>query len=731
MSTRPISRIEKCPCGSGRRYKDCCGSAGAAAPGPESPSTIPEESFAAALTLHQAGRIDEAERIYVRILDAHPKSPRVLHHLGVCRYQRGDYEAAARHIRAALEYNEREPMAYNNLGLVYKEQHRLDEALACFDKALDQDSGNALAHNNRGLVLIALRRLDDARSDFTQAARLKSDIPEVFGNLAKVLFEQKHHAEALAACEKAIALNPALAAAYAIRGSALSELERYDEAFASWDQAIALKPDFAEVHFNRGSTLHNLGRYEEAAASHNRAIAIKPEMPYLRGDWLHDRMHCCNWAEFEAACTMIVTAIDRGDRAVSPFMLLSIPATPAQSQRCARIFVGDKFPANPVSTGRTEHYAHERIRIAYVSADYRDHPTSHLIAEFIERHDRSLFEVIGIYLGPPVADAWRTRMERGFDRFFDARTSSDEEISALIRGLEIDIAVDLMGHTAFGRTGVFARRPAPVQVNYLGYPGTMGAPYIDYLIADPMLIPLESRQFYDEKIAYVPHSYQVNDSTKRIDERPMCRAELDLPEDGFVFCCFNKSFKITPDAWDIWMRLLRAVPASVLWLMHSNAAATANLRREAERRGISPDRLVFAPRMALAEHLARHRCADLFLDTLHYNGHTTASDALWAGLPVLTCLGETFASRVAASLLNAIGLPELIARSRVEYETLALELARRPDHIAAVRRKLAENRKTHPLFDTALSTRHIEMAYRRMHELHHAGLPPDHIVVEA
>ena len=731
MPTRPIPRNEECPCGSGRRYKHCCGSAGTAAPHAENPSTIPEDSFAAALKLHQAGRIDEAERIYVRILDAHPMSPHVLHYLGVCCYQRGNHEAAARHIRAALEYNDREPLACNNLGLVYKEQNRLDEALACFDKALDQDPANALAYNNRGLVLIALHRFDDAVRDFTQAARLKSDIPEVFSNLAKVLFEQKHYAEALAACNKAIALNPALAAAYAIRGSALSELERYDEAFASWSQAIALKPDFAEVYFNRGSTLHNLGRYEEASASHDRAIAIKPELPYLRGDWLHDRMRCCNWADFEAACTMIVTAIDRGDRVSSPFMLLSIPATPAQCQRCARIFVGDQFPPNPVSTWRGERYAHERIRIGYVSADYRDHPTSHLIAEFIERHDRSLFEAIGIYVGPPVADAWRTRMEVGFDQFFDVRTSSDEEISALIRSLEIDIAVDLMGHTAFGRPGVFARRPAPVQVNYLGYPGTMGAPYIDYLIADPILIPPECRQFYDEKIAYVPNSYQVNDSTKRIADRPMCRAEVDLPEDGFVFCCFNKSFKITPDAFDIWMRLLRKVPVSVLWLMDSNTAANANLRREAERRGISPDRLVFAPRMALAEHLARHRCADLFLDTFHYNGHTTASDALWAGLPVLTCLGETFAGRVAASLLNAIGLPELITRSRAEYEALALELAMQPDHLAALRRKLAENRKTQPLFDTALSTRHIEMAYRRMHTLHHAGLPPDHIVVSA
>jgi predicted O-linked N-acetylglucosamine transferase (SPINDLY family) len=353
------------------------------------------------------------------------------------------------------------------------------------------------------------------------------------------------------------------------------------------------------------------------------------------------------------------------------------------------------------------------------------------MAELFERHDRSRFEIIGFSFGPPANDIWRQRLKKAFDRFFDVRTRTDKEIAALAREWEIDIAVDLKGHTQDARIGMFALRPAPVQVNYLGYPGTLGADYMDYLIADSMLIPQEHQPYYNEKIVYLPHTYQTNNSTKVISDRPFSRAELGLPDDAFVFCCFNNSFKITPDLFDIWMRLLQAVPGSMFWLLEGNTGVGRNLRLEAGKRGVSADRLVFAPPMELADHLARLRQADLFLDTFYCNAHTTASDALWAGLPVLTSLGNTFAGRVAASLLKAIGLPELITPSHAEYEALALELATQPGRLACLRRKLALNKTTHPLFDTARFTRHLEAAYLRMHERSRAGLPPDHIVVEA
>lgn len=729
--SEPISRTALCPCGSGRRYKHCCGAATAPAAPIEAAPAAAGDAFAAALGLHQAGDIEAAERIYRAILETQPARADVLHYLGVCRHQRGDFEAAERHIRAALAHNDREPMACNNLGLVCKAQNRFDEALACFDQALAQDPANAVACNNRGLVLHERDRLDDAVRDFTQATLLQGDFAEAFSNLANTLVAQKRFAEALANADKATALNPRLATAHAIRGSALRKLERYQEALASWERVLALDPGFAKVHAERGAVLQLLKRYEEAAASLGRAVALEPEIPYLLGDALFCRKQCCDWTGFEAACAAIFAAIDRGERAIGPFRLMELPATLAQLQRCTRIFVADTCPTNPSPTWRGERYAHARIRIGYVSADFRDHPVAQLIAGLIESHDRTIFEVIGIYIGPPVEDVWHARLQRAFDRFLDVRAMSDEEIAASIRALEIDIAIDLMGYTAYARPRVFALRAAPVQVGYLGFPGTMGAAHIDYLIADATVVPPGHRRYFDEKIACVPHSYLVNDATKRISDTTMSRAELGLPDDAFVFCCFNRAGKITPDVFDVWMRLLRTVGDSVLWLMGAPPAAERNLRGEAQRRGVAPERLLFAARLPLADHLARHRRADLFLDTFHHNAHTTASDALWAGLPVLTCRGEMFASRVAASLLNAVGLPELVTRTPGEYEALALLLATQPERLAALRRKLAVNRTTQPLFDTALSTRHFEAVYRRMHERHQAGLPPDDFVVDA
>jgi predicted O-linked N-acetylglucosamine transferase (SPINDLY family) len=721
-----ISRNQPCPCGSGRRYKQCCGAS--AAPASAAPST--QDAFAQALALHQSGHVAEAERVYVALREAGPANASVLHYLGVARHQRGDHETAARHIREALRLNHGEAMAHSNLGLVLMALRQLDEALRCFDEALRQDPDNLLAYNNRGLVLHDLRRFEEAAADFLQATTLRADFVEAFVNLGKTRLAQKRYALALAACDTAVALAPALAAAHAMRGSVLRELRRQDEALQCWARALALQPDFAEVHFNSGGALHELRRFEEAAACLTRAFALKPDMPYLRGDLLHDRMQCCDWRGFEATAAELVAAVERGERVCNPFGLLTLPSTTEQQQRCARLLVADKFPDMPPKWSG-EGYRHDRLRIAYVSADFRDHPVAHLIAGMIERHDRMAFAVTGIYVGPPATDEWHQRMVAAFDHFHDVGARSDEEIAGLIRSLEVDIAIDLGGHTGYSRIGVFALRPAPVQVTYLGYPGPVGMPGLDYVIADAVVIPPEQRPFYDEKVACVSRSYMVNDSTKAVADRQILRADMNLPDDGFVFCSFNGHFKITPDVFSVWMRLLANVDNSVLWLTGGNDTVMRNLRREAHERGIAPERLVFSQKLSLADHLARHRCADLFVDTFHYNAHTTASDALWAGLPVLTRRGETFASRVAASLLGALGLPELIAQNTAEYEAMALELARQPQRLAAIRQKLAANRLTYPLFDSGRSTREMESLYRLMHSRQQSGLPPDHIAVTA
>lgn len=744
----PVNRPPRsapCPCGSGKRYKQCCGAladAGApasrpvpaAATGASTPAVAEVDlarEFERAQQLHQAGRAQDAEQAYGRILERDPSHAGALHYRGVCRFQRGAFDDAVHDIERALALHPAERMARNNLGLAYRALSRPDDALRCFTVAIAEDPADAVALNNRGLVHSDLGDLDAALVDFTGAVRLRASFVEARVNLAKAHLERADHAQAVASAEQAIALAPSQAQAHAIRASALRELGRVDEAIAGWDRAIALAPRFAEAHRNRGSALHDFGRHEAAVASLAEAAKLDPELPYLAGDWLGERMQCCDWAGFDPAVAAIREGLAGRRRCVTPFTLLALPSTLQEQSVAARLYAGDHYGATFEPLSRGERYAHERIRIAYLSSDFRSHPMAHLITAMIEAHDRQGFEVMGFYTGPAVADEWHARIGRAFDRFFEVGGQSDAAIAALLRELEIDVAVDLGGHTSRSPIGVLAHRPAPVQAHYMGYPGTLGATFVDYLVADPVLIPASERAHYDERIAYLPHSYQANDRGKAISTTATTRADHGLPADAIVFCGFNAIHKVTPHVFDAWMRVLDRVPNGVLWLREPNETARRNLRREMASRGIAPARLFFAPRLPLAEHLERHRLADLFLDTFPYNAHTTASDALWAGLPVLTKSGDTFASRVAASLLHAVGLPELVARDTQDYERIAVGLASDPAALRAIREKLARNRLDHPLFDTERTARDFEVLYRAMHARSLAGLPPEHILPRA
>ncbi len=669
-------------------------------------------------------RHEEALASYDRALAIKPDYAEAVYNRGNMLHALERHEEALASYDRALATRPDHAEALNNRGAVLGALDRYEEALVSFDLALAIRPDYAEALNNRGSALHALKRDEEALDSFEQALAVKPDYFEALNNRANVLQALNRREEALASYDRALAIRPDDADALSNRGNVLRGLKRHKDALVSIEQALAIRPDFAEALYNHGTVLGLLKRYEEATAGLERALDINPDLKYLKGRILHSKMHCCLWDKFEPTAARLAHEVQAGEHTATPFEFLTVSESASDQLKCSQIWAQDRYPLSSRPVWQGEIYRHDKIRIAYLSADYHDHATAYLMAGLFELHDRKRFETIAVSFGADSRGDMRTRLKPAFGRFIDVSQKSDRGVAEMLRELEVDIAVDLKGFTGDSRTGIFALRAAPIQVNYLGYPGTMGADYIDYIIADRWVIPEEQHEYYAEKVVYLPESYQVNDSKRPIAEHTPSRAKLGLPEKGFVFCSFNNNYKITPLVFDIWMRLLRQVEGSVLWLLEGNAAVVRNLKREAEKRGIAPERLVFATRVKLADHLARHRLADLFLDTLPCNAHTTASDALWAGLPVVTCLGATFAGRVAGSLLNAVGLPELIAHSLKEYEALALKLARDKKALAKIRSKLARNRKTCPLFDTDRFRRHIEAAYTTMWERYQRGEPP-------
>jgi protein O-GlcNAc transferase len=612
--------------------------------------------------------------------------------------------------------------AWFGRGNILAELGRNGEAIEAYDRALALAPQSIEGWFNRGLALIAVGRHDEATASFDRVIDYKPDFAQARLLRAKVLLNVGRTGDALEGVDTVLQREPNLAEAWLGRANVLSELKRGEEAFAACERAIALKPDLAEAWLGRGNLFAGIKRHDEAFAAYDRAVALSPELGGAASHRLHAKLHMCDWTGLDTEVAKVLSGVKEQKLSNDPFAFLAISPSAADQLACARRYVQEQPAFSPLWRG--EVYAHDRIRIAYLSADFGEHPVAYLAAGLFEQHDKSRFEVTGISFGPDPNSPTRNRIKGAFERFEDVRGKSDQAIAELIRRLEIDIAVDLMGLTEENRLNVLARRAAPIQVNYLGYPGTTGAGYIDYILADPTIIPEHQKASYAEQVVWLPDAYQINDNSRRISEHTPARRECGLPETAFVFCCFNNNYKITPEIFDIWMRLLRATENSVLWLLEANAAAAANLRREAEKRGVSSQRLVFAPKISVADHLARQRQADLFLDTLPYNAHTTASDALWAGLPLLTCAGSTFAGRVAGSLLKAAGLPELVTTSLADYEALAFRLAHDRPLLDSLKAKLKRNRESCSLFDTRRSTRHIEAAYIRMWQTYRQGRPP-------
>lgn len=667
---------------------------------------------------------------FEKALEAEPRFGSAHYNRGIALLRMRRFEEALASFDQALVFNPTLADAHVDRGNALMELGCLDQALAAFDRALALAPGLANALYNRSVALLRLGRFEDALGGFNRTLEIEPRHLGALNNKGTVFLELGRLEDALETFDKAIAIRKDNPEALNNRGAALEGLNRCDDALASYEKAAAIAPSQPDAPYKRGLLLEKLKRFDDAIAAYQAVLKLDPAYKYALGRLVHTKMHACRWDDLPGEITRLSIAIRHGTCVSDPFTVLSASAEPADQLACARTFAVDKYPPAKAPLRHGARERRDRIRLAYVCGEFREHATSYLAAELFELHDKARFETFAIATGADDHSAMRRRIEAAFDVFIDGSAKPDAELAELLCRSEIEIAVNLNGYFGIERTGVFALRPSPIQVNYLGFPGTMGADYMDYIIADRRVIPGDSHSFYSEKVVYLPDSYQVNDSKKSINESTPTRAAVGLPESGFVFCCFNNNHKITPDMFGIWMQLLQQVDGSVLWLLEGNPEAKGNLRREAEARGIAAERIVFAPRLTLSDHLARHRLADLFLDTLPHNAHTTASDALWAGLPVLTCVGPTFASRVAASLLDAVGLSELITHAIDEYETQALQLARNPPLLAALKDKLARNRGTSPLYDTNRYRRHIEAAYTVMWERYQRGEGPASFSVE-
>ncbi|MEI9984446.1 MAG: tetratricopeptide repeat protein [Aliidongia sp.] len=754
--------------------------------------------LAEALALHQAGQLDQAARLYLRILQRTPRDFNALHFLGILRFAQGNASEAVRLIGQALAVDGRFPDAHLNLGNALAAVGRFDDAVEKYRQALRLDRNLPQAHYNLGKAQAAAGRIEEAVAAYREAVRLAPGFVEAQYNLGNALLRLQQAEAALACYDRVLALKSDHAEAWLNRGNALRQLQQIEPAAASFQRALASRPDSLEALNNLGKMLAALRRFEPAEAVLRQALGLVPQSVEtlvnlagcLRGagkleasaaasraalavapgsadaqynlalalvglgrleealagfgrtlELASDHQDAlslglsvadtlCDWSAVAMLEARAEALRADGALGIDPFYCLNRPYGPREQLDCTRAFLarrGLKF------RGAGFRYASPgpKLRIAYVSADFRAHPMSLLIGETIRRHDRDAFEVVGISYGPDDGSAARRAMAASFDRFIDVSAEGDAAIARQINALGIDIAVDLGGHTKHSRLGIFSSRPAPVQVAYLGYPGSCGADFIDYILADAFVLPADQQGWTSERIVHLPECYFANHALRPSGGPMPSRAECGLPETGFVFCSFNNTYKIKPDIFALWLRLLAAVPGSVLWQLADTAAVERNLRGAATAAAIDPARLVFALRAEQAAHLARHGLADLFLDTLPVNAHTTASDALWTGLPIVTCPGRTLIGRTAGSMLATLGVPELIAPDLVAYEALALALAGDPARLAALRRRVLEGRRTSPLFNAEHYARHIEAAYRIMIERSRAGLPPDGFAVPA
>lgn len=705
--------------------------------------------------LHRSGALLQAAGMYRAMLAEYPQSFDLQHYMGMAQLQMREPQAAIPYFKTALKLNPQSAAAYCNLGAAYQVLEQHDEALDAFDRALKIKPDFAEGHMRRAALLHGAGRLSEAVDAYRDLLAIREDAG-MLNNLGAALRDLRRYEEALEAFGRALSLKPDYAAAMINRGNTLRDLGRPQEAIADYDAVLVRHPDHAEALTNKARATEEaagraltadlaekedsgVGKADTLDKKEVKRVGIRPELlEYARifaeDTSIADRedarlqvmMKLSDWSLCHTI-PIILQKIRNKKIIPQPFFLVFMPCTARDQLIAGQSYSAQYFPPRkPVWTG--EKYAHQKIRVGYLSSDLQRHATAYLMAGMFEAHDRNDFEWIAFSSGADDNSDMRHRLVAGFDEFIDIREMDDPTVAALIRAKEIDILVDLKGFTSGSRIGVLSYRPAPVQVTYLGFPGTTGMQNVDYAIVDQHVVPPANEKYFSENLAFMPDCYQINDNKRAIGPLPS-RADVGLPPDAFVFCSFNSNYKISPEIYDVWMRIMQRTPGSVLWTFKATGEAENNLRAEAQKRGVDPARLIFASYMPQEEHLARMSCADLFLDTLPCNAHTTASDALWAGLPLITSPGPTFAGRVASSILYNMDLPELVLPTLQDYEDMAVKLVENPELLADLRQKIAQNRQKAPLFDTPLFTRNIEKLYRVMYERAQAGMPPQRLTL--
>jgi predicted O-linked N-acetylglucosamine transferase (SPINDLY family) len=699
----------------------------------------PDDAIKRAEALARRGETQQARQLYQALLEKNPADARARDGLAALDRRSAQFQVLTElyqkgALADAIEQGESLARQYpdiafvqNILGNANAGLDRWNAAIEFYAKALRIRPDIAETHVNLGKAQSRLGRQEEAISCFRNAVRIRPGYADAYYSLGVAFHTLGRDEEAVAAYQQAIGIRPDFAEAYDNLGIVLRRLGRFEESVACFRQELALRPGHAATHVHLGVSLNKAGWIPDSNAAFDAALAIQPSLADTRGQKLFQAALICDWDTLDAEMKTIAT-LGLDGPAIRPFVMMPLEDAPARHRIRAERFAKERFTMTALGSFAPPSAKPARIRIGYFSANFHNHAVMYLMAKLLERHDRSRFEIHAYSYGPDTDDEMHQRTRKGVEFFHDVRALSSEEIAGFARKDGIDIAIDLMGHTENARPEIFVHRAAPIQINYLGYPGSMGG-HMEYIIADRTLVPEGCDDHYSEKIIYLPHTYMPSDDEREISGRTMTRREMGLSEQSVVFCCFNNIYKIGAKEFAIWLSLLDSVPGSVLWLKGANPWATHNLRKKAQTRGIDPDRIIFTQRVPMAEHLARHRLADLFLDTFHYNAHSTASDALWAGLPVITLAGQGFAARVAASLLNAIGLPELVTHSAEDYERLALELARDSQKLAALKTKLAGLRSATPLFDTERFTRHLEDGYAQAYQHYFEGNAPANIHV--